>query len=219
MAEKSDILFGVAEANDATLAAMRLRAMASELGEPDHMDLDADSAMRVNIYAFGRNFVEECDVDAEDQEGYVLVTSGMSDRLMTAPADTETDDTLATELVWNVPDLNPAYFTTLRWLAKLPEIDRTWFGQGHTVPMPMPPLEGCPFKTFLFLPPIIRTDRELFEHIDHNGHAIGTLCVHLISDSEYALVRNSEEGLGEFLDLLDDNDHPHVFNPARRPYV
>lgn len=219
MAEKSDILYGVAEANDETLAAMRLRAMASELGEADHMDLDDDPALRVNIYAFGRNFVEECDTDAEDQEGYVLVTSGMSDRLMTAPADADVDDTLATELVWNVPDLNPAYFATLRWLAKLPEIDRTWFGQGHTVPMPTPPLENCPFKTFLFLPSIIRTDRELFEHIDHAGHAIGTLCVHLISDSEYALVRNSEEGLGEFLDLLDDNDHPHVFNPARRPYV
>ncbi|RSZ60716.1 suppressor of fused domain protein [Massilia atriviolacea] len=219
MAEKSDILFGVAEANDETLAAMRLRAMATELGEADHMDLDDDPALRINIYAFGRNFVEECDVDAEDQEGYVLVTSGMSDRLMHGPDEADLEETLAVELVWNVPDLHPAYFATLRWLAKLPEIDNTWFGQGHTVPMPTPPLEGCPFKTFLFLPSIIRTDRELFEHIDHDGHAIGTLCVHMISDSEYALVRNSEDGLGEFLDLLDDNDHPHVFNPARPPYV
>lgn len=219
MAEKSDILYGVAEADDATLAAMRLRAMASELGEPDHMDLDEDPTLRVNIYAFGRNFVEECDVGAADQEGYVLVTSGMSDRLMRGPADAELDETLATELVWNVPDLHPAYFTTLRWLAKLPETDSTWFGQGHTVPMPTPPLEGCPFKTFLFLPPIIRTDRELYAHLEHAGHPIGTLCVHMISDGEYALVRNNEEGLGEFLDLLDDNDHPHVFNPARIPYV
>ncbi|MCE3602712.1 suppressor of fused domain protein [Massilia sp. P8910] len=219
MAEKSDILFGLAEANDETLAATRLRAMADQLGEPDHIDLDEDRAFRVHIYAFGRNFVEECDVDAEDQEGYVLVTSGMSDRLMTGPDSEEVEESLATELVWYVPNLDPAYFSTLRWLAKLPETDHTWFGQGHTVPLPAPPLEACPFQTFLFLPPIIRTDRELFGHIEHRGHAVGTLCVHLIADSEYALAKNSEDGLGEFLDLLDDNDHPHVFNPARRPYV
>jgi hypothetical protein len=219
MFDKFKNLFGVAPPDGETPATLRLRAMADELGEPDHIDLDDDPAFRINIYAFGRNFIEECDTDGGDREGFVLVTSGMSDRLMTTPDNADVAETMATELVWYVPDLSPAFFTTLRWLAKLPEMDRTWFGHGHTVPMPAPPLEGCPFQTFLLLPPVIRTDRELFEHIDQSGHEIGTLSVHLISPSEYALVRNNEEGLGEFLNLLDANDYPHVFDAARPSYI
>ena len=219
MFEKFKNLFGVASADGETPASLRLRAMADELGEPDHIDLDADAAFRISIYAFGRNFIEECDSDAEDREGFVLVTSGMSERLMAVPQGAAVDETMAIELVWYVPNLDPVYFSTLRWLAKLPDIDQTWFGHGHTIPMPAAPIPGCPFQTFLLLPPVIRTDRELFEHIDQNGHDIATLCVHLISPGEYALVKNNEEGLGEFLNLLDDNDYPHVFDPARNTYV
>ncbi len=219
MLDKFRNLFGVAPRGVDTVASLRLRTMANELGEPDHIDLDDDPDFRVNIYAFGRNFIEECDIDAEDREGYVLVTSGMSDRLMTTPEGADVDDTKATELIWYVPDLSPMYFSNLRWLAKMPDTDKTWFGHGHTVPMPFAPVQGCGFQTFLLLPPVIRTDRELFDDIDQDGHPIGTLCVHLISHSEYALVKNNDEGLGEFLNLLDQNDYPHVFDPNRHTYI
>jgi hypothetical protein len=201
-----------------SLADKRREAMIDALGEPEHVDHDADTERQVDIYAFGRNFIEACDSAAEDDEGFVLVTSGMSDRLMTPSDAFDADDSLAAELVWYVRDLNPEYFGVLRWLAKLPSMDNTWFGMGHTVPMPQPPLSFCAFSTFLFLPPIIRTDRDLLEDLEQQGHAVRTLVVHLISPQEHALVRQ-EEGLDQFLDLLDEHDYPLVFSPSRESIV
>jgi hypothetical protein len=202
-----------------SLSEARLGAMVDALDEPDHVDRDTDADHKIDVYAFGRNFVEECDDDAEDDEGYVLITSGMSDRLMTAPAGTEVDETLATELIWYVRDLNPAYFHMLRWLAKLPTIDATWFGAGHRVPMPEPPLSFCGFRTFLLLQPIIATDRDLFDGLMQQDQPIETLVVHLIADAEYALIKSDEEGLNTFLDLLDENDYPLLFDPNRVSFV
>lgn len=206
-------------ATTASLAEERLAAMVEELGEPEHVDRDTDADNKIDVYAFGRNFVEDCDDDAEDDEGYVLVTSGMSDRLMTAPERAETEETLAAELIWYVRDLNPEYIHMLRWLGKLPTIDATWFGSGHRVPMPEPPLSFCGFRTFLLLQPIIRTDRDLFDGLMQQDQPIGTLAVHIISDAEYALINSDEEGLNAFYDLLDENDYPLVLDPDRASYV
>ncbi|WP_426535170.1 hypothetical protein [Bradyrhizobium sp. McL0615] len=41
---------------------------------------------------------------------------------------------------------------------KVPSIDDIWFGFGHPLPMPAPPVAGTDFKTFLFLTPIIAPD-------------------------------------------------------------
>jgi Suppressor of fused protein (SUFU) len=203
----------------ATLAEARLSTMVDELGEPDHVDHDSDADQKIDIYAFGRNFVEDCDDDADDDEGYVLITSGMSDRLMTAPAGAEMEETLATELIWYVRDLNAEYFHMLRWLAKLPTIDATWFGSGHRVPMPTPPLSFCTFRTFLLLQPIVSTDRDLYAGLMQQDQPIGTLVVHLVSDAEYALIKSDDEGLNAFFDLLDDNNYPLVFDPNRLSYA
>jgi Suppressor of fused protein (SUFU) len=220
MFNKLKNLFGSQEpAAPASLAEARLGAMVDALEEPDHVDRDTDADHKIDIYAFGRNFVEECDDDAEDDEGYVLITSGMSDRLMTAPDGAEMEETLATELVWYVRDLNPEYVHMLRWLAKLPAIDATWFGSGHRVPMPTPPLSFCGFRTFLLLEPIIATDRDLFDGLTQQDQPLGTLAVHLVSDAEYALIKRDEEGLNAFLDLLDENGYPLVFDPDRQSYV
>ena len=94
------------------------------------------------------------------------------------------------------------------------DFDKTWFASGHRVPMPSPPLSPCLFKTFLFLSPIITTDCDVFSEIETGGPRIETLCVHLISDAEYALVK-SDDGLDTFLDMLDDKDYPTIFDPAR----
>ena len=198
---------------DSALHKSRLKALVAELGEADHIDADADRDNPVDIYAFGRNFVEECDEDSGDDEGYVLVTSGMSDSLMQIPAGVE-DESPAVELVWYVRDLNEEYFKNLRWLSKLPRTDATWLGMGRTVPMPSPPLSFSDFRAFLFLYPVIRTDREVFEGLPSSGQAIETLAVHLISPEEYEFV-NTEEGLDHFLDLLDENDYPYILNPQR----
>lgn len=201
-----------------SLAEKRLEAMVEALGEPEHIDRDTDTHKQIDIYAFGRNFVEECDSDAEDDEGFVLVTSGMSDQLMSLPEHFDNEDALAIELIWYVRELNSEYFANLRWLAKLPFVDNTWFGMGHTVPMPKPPLSFCPFSTFLLLPPIIHADRYLFEDIEQQGQSVGTLVVHMVSPQEYDLVKK-DEGLDQFLDLLDGNDYPTIFTPSRKSIV
>ncbi|WKB55948.1 suppressor of fused domain protein [Eleftheria terrae] len=206
------------EASATPLAPARRAAMTAALGDPHLVDADPDRSQPIDIFVFERNFIEECDDDADDDPGYVLVTSGMSDQLMTLPDEGADDASPAVELVWYVRDLNPEYLANLRWLAKLPFIDATWFAMGHTIAMPRPPLSFCEFSAFLLLPPIIRTDRELFEDLEQQGHPIETLTVHLLSEPEYRLVK-TEDGLDEFLDLLDEHDYPLIFDPARASIV
>lgn len=218
----------VPAAAEPTRAQLRLQAMLDELeDEPEQTFLDsADAEHRVDIHAFGRNFVEDCgadeasdDADADD-EGYVLVTNGMSDRLMPAPAGGVPEGaSRAVELVWYVRDLNPEYIANLRWLAKLPAFDGFFLGSGHRVPMPEPPLSFCAFRTFFFLSPIYRPDERMLSGVTvDEGEAVATLTVNLISEAEYALVKR-EDGFGELLDLFDANDHPMVFDPQRSSYV
>lgn len=194
------------------LMAAREQAMRATLGDPAFVDRDGDQNHRIDIYGFGRNFVEDC--DAADHEGVVLVTSGMSDRPMRIPAEAEGEASPAAELIWYVREPNREFIGNLRWLAKLADIDKTWFGSGHRVPMPDPPLSFCAFRTFLLLTPIIGTDRELFATVRADGHAVETLCVHLISELEYSLIKRTN-GLRTFFDLLDEGDYPLVFDPRR----
>lgn len=210
------LLTGNRPTNDTEHKAL-LGALVAELGEPDHVDRDSDRLCPIDIYAFGRNFIEECEGDTDDDEGYVLFTCGMSDTLMHAP-ETAEEEPRAVELIWYVRDLDPSYFANLRWLARLPNLDKTWLGIGHTVPVPHPPLPFCDFQCFFLLPPVARTDRHLFQGLDSQGEQIATLAVHLISQAEYELVKTSD-GLDQFLDLLDQNDYPRVFDPKRTSYV
>ncbi|MDQ0069752.1 hypothetical protein J2W34_001526 [Variovorax boronicumulans] len=216
---KKALMGGAANATP-TRAQVRLQAMLDALeDEPEQTFLDsADAEHRIDIHAFGRNFVE--DGESADDEGYVLVTNGMSDRLMPVPPTGVPEGmTRAAELVWYVRDLNPEYISNLRWLAKLPAFDRFFLASGHRVPMPEPPLSFCGFQTFFFLSPIYGPDVRMLSGVTvDEGEAIATLTVNLISEAEYALVKR-EDGLGELLDLFDANDHPMVFDPQRISYV
>jgi hypothetical protein len=197
---------------------LRFEEMAEYLEEPDQIfaDQSGDDHL-VHIAAFSRDFVEECDSDAESDEGFVLVTSGMSDRAMPLAEGQDKACSDRKELMWYVREPNDDFIRELRWLAKLPNFDQFFLKSGDRVPMPTPPIPGCTFKAYLFLTPIIRTDRDLLEDIELGGEDIETLCVHLLSDAEYALVK--EEGLDEFLDMLDDNSYPIIFDPNRRSIV
>jgi hypothetical protein len=139
----------------------------------------------------------------------------MSELRMAVPARAEAK--CRAELMWYVRDATPEISTTLRWLASLPFVDNTWLGFGHRVPMPEPPVPGTDFKTFLFLTPIIAPDQRIAEQLSIVGDPVEILTVNLISDREYGLIKN--EGLDAFLDLLDENDHPPIFDPSRRSYV
>ncbi len=200
----------------------RLAAMIEELGEPDHVLRDDDKDFPVDVYAFGRDF-GDCDDDDDHDEGYVLVTNGMSDKLMHRPAvssasDSDADESLAVELIWYVREVTADYVHYLRWLAKLPQIDETWFGSGHTVPMPEAPLAGCEFKTFFFMSPISDTDKYLLSEFRNGEHDVEMLTVNLISPAEYALVKTND-GLNQFFDLLDEKNYPTIYDPERLSFV
>ncbi|GHD24057.1 hypothetical protein GCM10016234_39930 [Tianweitania populi] len=180
-----------------------------ELDEPDIVFPKEDG---VEILAFGRDFSP---IESED-EGYVLLTSGMSDRAMTLPSDVGEAVRRRAELMWYVREPSDEIIGNLRWLAKYPFIDDTWLGFGHRIPMPTPPLSICSFKTFLFLTPVIEPDQAVAENLRIEEEQVEILTVNLISDGEYSFIR--ETGLDDFLDALDDNDYPPIFDPDRPSY-
>jgi hypothetical protein len=206
-------LFNQGKPANADFHARRLAIYEQELGEREHTFLDR-GGHRIDVHAFGRDFVPECEEGSD--EGYVLLTNGMSERRMAVPPEAEAKP--RAELMWYVRDATPEIGATLRWLASLPFIDNTWFGFGHRVPMPEPPITGSDFKTFLFLTPVIRPDQRIAETLSIAGDPVEILTVNLISDREYELIK-SDDGLNAFLDLLDENDYPPIFDPSRKSYV
>jgi hypothetical protein len=199
------------------LVALREEAMREALGDPAFVDRDRAQNHRVDIYGFGRDFAADCDDGAEDDDGVVLVTSGMSDRPMRIPAGAWGRASPLAEMIWYVRKPDREFIGNLRWLAKLADFDKTWFASGHRIPMPGPPLSSCPFRTFLLLTPIVVSDRALFGSVATGGPAIDALCVHLISDAEYALIKRA--GLRTFFDRLDARGYPLVFDPHRASVV
>ncbi|HUI95360.1 MAG TPA: suppressor of fused domain protein [Xanthobacteraceae bacterium] len=196
------------------LMAPRAHAMREALGDPVAVYRDDAADHRVDVHAYGRNFA---DCDEDDDDGYVLVTSGMSDRPMPIPAGAWGRASPLTELIWYVRKPHREFVGNLRWLAKLANFDNTWFASGHRIPMPEPPLSFCPFKTFLLLTPILRLDRGLLASVETGGPPIETLCVHLISEPEYALIKR--DGLRRLFDRLDAAGYPLVFDPHRASLV
>ena len=73
------------------------------------------------------------------------------------------------------------------------------------------------FRTFLFLTPVITPDQQIAEALSIAGDPVEILTVNLISDREVALIKS--EGLDAFLDLLDENYYPPIFDPMRKSYV
>jgi hypothetical protein len=184
----------------------------AELGEADALFSD-DGVDNIEILAFARDFSP---VEVED-DGYVLLTSGMSDRCMKLPPDAEEEDKRRAELMWYVREPTADIIGNLRWLARYPFIDDMWLGFGHRMPMPEPIVFGCDFKTFLFLTPIITPDKRIAEALSIDKDEVEILTVNLISDAEYRFIQTN--GLNPFLDLLDENDHPPILDLERKSYV
>ncbi|MBR0845648.1 suppressor of fused domain protein [Bradyrhizobium liaoningense] len=195
----------------ADLYQQRLASYESELGEPEHTFTD-NTERRIDIHAFGRDFVPVCQEGSD--EGYVLLTNGMSEQRMPGAYGNAKP---RAELMWYVREPTREICANLRWLANLPFIDTTWFGFGHRVALPIPPVTGTEFQTFLFLTPVIEPDKRIAEALEIADDPVEILTVHLISHQELALIKS--ESLDPFLDLLDENDYPPIFDPARKSYV
>ncbi|MDI3566348.1 suppressor of fused domain protein [Bradyrhizobium sp. Arg816] len=195
----------------ADLYRQRLTIYERELDEPEHSFTDS-AERRIDIHAFGRDFVPMCEEGSD--EGYVLLTNGMSEQRMPG---VHGDAKPRAELMWYVREPTKEICANLRWLANLPFIDTTWFGFGQRVAMPWPPVAGTDFQTFLFLTPVIGPDKQIAEALEIAGDPVEILTVNLISHQELALIKS--EGLDPFLDLLDENEYPPIFDPKRKSYV
>lgn len=199
-------------ASTSAVGEYRRTIYASELGEPDHI-FPGSKPDEVEILAFQRDFSE---FDTSD-DGYVLLTNGMSDRRMSMPANTDEIPASRAELMWYVREPSDNIVSNLRWLAEFPFIDQTWLGFGHRIPMPWPPISGSDFRTFLLLTPIIKPDQRIAAELAVEGDPVEILTVNLISGMEYELIKT--DGLDAFLDLLDEHDYPPIFDPERQSYA
>jgi hypothetical protein len=198
-----------------SLRSRRLRLYRDTLGSPD-LVIAGDDEHEIDVCVFGRNFKEECE-PGRDQNGYVLITNGMSDRPMNAPAGA----TRRAELVWYTRDARAPKLRFLEWLATVPFIDDTAYGFAHTMQLPVAPFKGCAFKKLLFLTPIIRRDAGLATKLARlwRRDSFELLTIHLISDAEHRFVRQGTEQLHELFDLFDANNYPRRFDPKRKSYV
>jgi len=152
------------------------------------------------------------------REVCTLVTSGMSDLEMTTPAGTEAPRRV--ELIFYCAEPRQEYIDTMRWLAHFPHDQKTWLGSGHTVPNGNPP---APFwgssvlDTLLFVPPIVTRDAKLPDALILDGEPVHFLWIVPLTTPECNL--KLAQGLDVLLDLLQQNRHPHVFDPNRASYV
>ena len=155
----------------------RLAIYERELDAPEYTFRDPGDR-RIDVHAFGRDFVPDCEEGSD--EGYVLLTNGMSEHRMAVPD--RADAKARAELMWYVREATPEISTTLRWLATVPFIDSTWFGFGHRVPMPAPPVPGTDFRTFLLLTPVITPDlasqtTQLCDQAEPTAGLLAAVCV------------------------------------------
>ncbi|WCL51318.1 suppressor of fused domain protein [Leptospira sp. GIMC2001] len=107
----------------------------------------------------------------------------------------------------------------LRTLAHFPHDNKTWLASGHTLPNGNPPeyiFENSPeLTTFLLLDPLISSDRSI--DINIAGNPLQLLWVLPISDAECKF--KLEKGTDGFLDILEKNKHPFIFEGNRKSYI
>ncbi len=201
----------------------RMKVYEAHLGEIDQLfkDTDLDEVVpKIDILAFERDFSTD---DDEEDLGWVLITSGMSDLRMTLDAEAEDqakgDTSLRrrAELVWYVLEPKPKYLAHLRWLAKFPFIDSTWLGCCHTISIPDPIFANSKLTTSLLLTPIIAPEQEIAETLTIDDDPVELLVVHLLTNDEHRL--KQESGVDAILDLFDDSEYPLDLNERRASLV
>ncbi len=147
-----------------------------------------------------------------------LATFGMSDLEMRVTAGVAAPRRV--ELILYCTDPKLEYVETLRWLAHFPHDQRTWIGDGHTIPNGNPP---APFwgssvlDTILLMPTIVLRDAGLPKELVLEGQAVHFLWVVPLTPAECKL--KLAKGFDAILNLFQEHRHPHVFDPNRKSYV
>jgi hypothetical protein len=142
-----------------------------------------------------------------------LVTSGMSDLAMNAPANA---NARRVELIFYCTEPMQEYINAMRWLAHFPHDQKTWIGDFHTIPVKpgwcSPILDTC-----FLLPSIVKKDTDLHEELIFDGDGVHFLWIVPITAAESTL--KLKKGSGALLDLFTQNRHPYIFDAARKSYV
>lgn len=170
----------------------------------------------IDVYTFKRTFKS----GGADQVVYSLVTGGMSDLEMTLPRRAPKDIPRRVELIFYCAEPREEYIATLRWVAHFPHNAKSFLGYGHTMPNGNPPEPfwgSADLDTLLFMPPIVTKDQTLPSELRLEGEPVHFLWVVPLTTAEcnYKL----EKGFDAILDLFEQHQHPHVFDPNRRSYV
>jgi Suppressor of fused protein (SUFU) len=168
---------------------------------------------------------------APARDYWTVLTTGMSDLPMTAPAGSE--EFRFAELMVKIPaswpldqlkvtppppDLEQWYWP-LRWLkmlARLPHEYETWLGSGHTVPNgdpPQPFAPGTKLCAFILLPPVsVPAEAGVAKLSD--GRAVHLYVLHALHLEELTL--KLTRGAGALLDAFDEAKVSEVLD-LRRP--
>ena len=156
---------------------------------------------------------------ALERDFYTLVTGGMSDVQMSL--ERGVDASARVELVFYCQEPREEYIQMLRWLAHFPHDYRTWVGGMHTLLYGGDPPDEIPgtngLNSFVLLPPILQSDVELPDALVLDGDHVELLWVVPLTSAECDL--KLQQGTEALLNLLDQNDHPFVFDPNRKSYV
>ncbi len=151
------------------------------------------------------------------QQGFLLVTNGMSDHRPPRPKPDEAYPQL--ELLWFTRDVTPEKAEFLYWVATQPFLTQKPIEFGEFVSAPKPPLSGCESKDVTFLRPITMSEKLMHTDLALMAGYFEMLVIHLLRPQEFLHVKKSDDNFNQFLDLLDKNSYPLFFDPNRPSYL
>lgn len=149
----------------------------------------------------------------DNKDYYTLVTSGMSDRRMFMPKDSE--DPRRLELEMYVKDIKKPQIDRLVNAAEFPFLEKTYLGHGDTIDWAEAITRGSNLEADLLIYSLLETHRQLTLFI--RGDNVQLLWCIPITSAE--LDYKKEHGIDAFLDILDDANHPIALDVHRKSYI
>jgi hypothetical protein len=211
--EFSKTQVGFTEEDTSGYAEQREQAFDSLFGEPDTVLHETLPFIpHIDVYSYkpghaGRDF-------------WTLVTSGMSDLMMTLPEGVNREYGRV-ELIFYCNEPKDSYTELLRTMAHFPHDNKTWLGSGHTMTNGNPPSpifhESPGLDCFLFIPTIVSPENTFADLVTLAGDPVNLLWLVPITSAERDL--KLQKGINAIYDLFDQVRHPHVFTGNRRSYV
>jgi hypothetical protein len=156
-------------------------------------------------------FVYTIEMERVDGPIYAAVTNGMSNQRV-AEGDAP-EQPRRRELIQYLRNCTLGHAKRLRDMAWLPLHDGFLLDTRHTVAWEWPAIAGTPWKSALFLLPLVNPHAEF--SVDIEGEPVSFLWHIPISDEERAF--KQEHGTDALLDRMQEVELPWIFDEANRP--